>query len=241
MNGAAFINAYVPCYIKNIKNRMYNLHCTKRATTAPTKRILHVANQAYQMYQANQRTPTEYPLSTYCTCQAFNDLTYQSARTPPTAQCQACIPNVTNMPHQPHCPKHTKRAKGTVPTAPAVPYQTRQAYTYRNNRTNRANMYQPCQNVPTVPTNRTNRTNQPYQPYHPTVPTVPPNRTNRTNQPYQPYHTTVPTVRTRENTCTDRTVPYILEVSLSPLAPILDLANSSTLVAVAFGHRPRCA
>ena len=61
-------------------------------------------------------------------------------------------------------------------------------------------------------TNRTDRTNEPY-------------RTNRTNQPYQPYQPTVPTVRTRENTFPNRAVPYILEISLSPLAPILNLAN----------------
>ena len=52
------------------------------------------------------------------------------------------------------------------------------------------------------------------QAYQQTVPTVP----------------TVPTtVRTRENTFRNRTVPYILEISLSPPAPILDLAKLYTL------------
>ena len=72
--------------------------------------------------------------------------------------------------------------------------------------------------------------------YGSSVPTNGTNRTNRTNQPYQPYQPTIPTVRTRENTFPNRTVPYILEISLSPLAPILDLANVSYYAQAGWSH-----
>ena len=110
--------------------------------------------------------------------------------------------------YQRHRTKLTKLDKHT-----AVQYQTRRAY-----HTCRAN----CTNQPYPP----------YQAYQPTVPTAPTNRTNCAKQPYKPYQPTGPSVRTRENTCTSNTVPYILEISLSPLAPILDLALYADMICV---------
>ena len=176
---------YRPCHIKKTSKNA----CRTCSVPPPhLQRIRHVANQEYQMYQANQRTapaPNEMMLNLMYLSNLTTSLhgTYQRHRTKLTKLDKHTASTAPSQTYQAYQMYRTNCTNCTVPNAPSVPHMPRQ-------------LYQPT--VPTVPsvptnrTNRTNRTNQPYQLYQTTVQTVPTNRTKRTYQGkhmYQPYRT----------------------------------------------------